>query len=73
MFLKSSAAQWPVVSVADLHSKILDASLPPRPNYFNFMQFGKFWQNCMLAPPGGGSATEYPEVFTRDLPVADLK
>ena len=53
MFLKSSAAHWPVVSVADLHSKTLDVS-PPRPNYFNFTQFGKFWQNCMLAPPGGG-------------------
>ena len=34
-------------SVADLHSKNLDA--PPCPNSFNFMQFfGKIWQNRKL-------------------------
>ena len=44
---------------------------PPGPNSFNFMQFwGEFWQNRMLAPPGGlappprgnpGSVTEVLE------------
>ena len=39
-------------TVADLHSKILDAAPPESPNSFNFMQFlGKFGKNRMLAPP----------------------
>ena len=42
------------LTVADLHSKILDA--PPSPWGSKFFQFhavfGKFWQNRMLAPPG---------------------
>ena len=44
------------LAVADLHSKILDA--PPRgPKFFQFHAvFGKFWQNHMLAPPGGFGA-----------------
>ena len=38
-------------SVADLHSKILDAP-PPGSKFFQFHAvFGKFWQNRMLAPP----------------------
>ena len=43
-------------SVADLHSKILDA----RPRGYKFFQFhavfGKIWQNRMLAPPKGVGA-----------------
>ena len=50
--------QITLVSVADLHSKILDA--PPSPRGSKFFQFhavfGKFWQNCMLAPPWGVGA-----------------
>ena len=39
------------IPVADLHSKILDAS-PPGPNFFQFHAvFGKMWQNRMLASP----------------------
>ena len=40
------------ISVADLHSKFLDACLPGS-KFFQFHAvFGKFWQNHMLAPPG---------------------
>ena len=45
-------------TVADLHSKILDARppTPGGPNSFNFMQFfGEIWQNRMLAPPPRGN------------------
>ena len=38
-------------TVADLHSKILDAR-PPRSKFFQFHAvFGKIWQNRMLTPP----------------------
>ena len=41
-------------SVADLHSKILDARPPRGSKFFQFHAvFGKFWRNCMLAPPLG--------------------
>ena len=44
----------PPTSVADLHSKILDA--PPGSKFFQFPAvFGKIWQNRMLAPPGVGA------------------
>ena len=57
-----------LLSVADLHSKILDT--PSGSKFFQFHAiFGKFWQNRMLAPrwkvarphPGEtpGSATDY--------------
>ena len=57
------------LSVADLHSKILDAP-PPRSKFFQFHAvFGKIWQNLMLMPPleswrppprgNHGSATDY--------------
>ena len=44
-----------MLSVADLHSKILDAPPPPRGSkFFQFHAvFGKFWRNRMLAPPPG--------------------
>ena len=55
-----------MLSVDDLHSKILDT---PRSKILFHAVFGKIWQNCMLAPlaggfappPGGnsGSATDY--------------
>ena len=35
-----------ILSVADLHCKILNVPFPVQ-------IFGKFWQNSMLAPPGG--------------------
>ena len=39
-------------TVADLHSKILDARPPWGSKFFQFHAvFGKFWQNHMLAPP----------------------
>ena len=39
------------LSVADLHSKILD--VPPGSKFFQFHAvFGKFWENRMLPPPG---------------------
>ena len=39
-------------SVADLHSKILDARPPGGPNSFNFMQFlGKFGKIVCWRPP----------------------
>ena len=42
-------------SVADLHSKILDAPPPRGSKFFQFHAvFGKFWRNCMLAPPPWG-------------------
>ena len=40
------------LSVADLHSKILDARPPWGSKFFQFHAvFGKIWQNRMLAPP----------------------
>ena len=42
------------ISVADLHSKILDARPPWGSKFFQFHAvFGKIWQNRMLAPPLG--------------------
>ena len=41
-------------TVADLHSKILDARPPRGSKFFQFHAvFGKIWQNRMLAPPPG--------------------
>ena len=41
-------------SVADLHSKILDARPPWGSKFFQFHAvFGKIWQKRMLAPPPG--------------------
>ena len=42
-----------LITVADLHSKILDAPPPPRGSkFFQFHAvFGEIWQNRMLAPP----------------------
>ena len=44
-------------SVADLHSKILDARPAPwGSKFFQFHAvFGKFWRNRMLAPPPRGN------------------
>ena len=40
------------LTVADLHSKILDVRPPWGSKFFQFHAvFGKFWQNRMLAPP----------------------
>ena len=49
---------YSATSVADLHSKILDAPHPLRgPKFFQFHAvFGNFWQNRMLAPPWGVGA-----------------
>ena len=51
---KTSCLHW-IYTVADLHSKILDARPPPPgPKFFQFHAvFGKIWQNRMLAPPPG--------------------
>ena len=68
MFLKSKSFQH--ISVADLHSKILDVPPSPGgPNSFNFMQFlGNFGKIVCWRPPGElappprgnpGSATVY--------------
>ena len=41
-----------MLTLADLHSKILDARHPWGPKFFQFhVVFGNFWQNHMLAPP----------------------
>ena len=41
------------MSVADLHSKILDTRPPGGPNSFNFMQFlGNFGKIVCWRPPG---------------------
>ena len=50
---------------------------PNGPNFLDFMRFfGKFWQNLMLAPPGGlatlptgnpGSAPDFHSVFRKKL------
>ena len=46
----------PQITVADLHSKILDARPPGGPNSFNFMQFlGKFGKIVCWRPPEVGA------------------
>ena len=56
------------ISVADLHSKILDAPPPRGPNSFNFMQFlGNFWQNRMLVPPLGSWRPHLGEILDPPL------
>ena len=54
-YMSEKARNKEYTSVADLHSKILDARPPPRGSkFFQFHAvFGKFWQNRMLAPPPG--------------------
>ena len=55
------------LSVADLHSKILDAC-PPGSKFFQFHTvFGKIWQNRMLAPPLGSWYPLLGEIL--DLPL----
>ena len=52
-----------IQSVADLHSKILDAPPPPPggPNSFNFMQFlGKFGKIVCWRPPSPGELAPPP-------------
>ena len=51
---RTDKRQSNLYTVADLHSKILDARTPPprRSKFFQFHAvFGKIWQNRMLAPP----------------------
>ena len=60
------------LTVADLHSKILDVR-PPRPNSINFMQFlGIFLQNRMLAPPPPRKVVAPISGETLDPPLFDL-